>query len=114
MTRRTLLSVLLIAAFSLVVAIPTLAVPGGHEDAKVDDERVIAAAKAAIAEKNKTEPVALTLVKIEKAQQQVVAGMNYTITLKVKAGSEVKEAEVVVWVKLDGKYQLTSWTWTKG
>lgn len=54
---------------------------------------------------------AITLVEILSAQQQVVAGMNYRLRLKVKVDGTEKEAEAVVWRKLSGEHQLTSWAW---
>jgi hypothetical protein len=41
----------------------------------------------------------------------LVAGMNYRLRLKVKVDGKVKEAEAVVWRKLSGEHELTSWTW---
>jgi len=93
--------------------VPLLAaVPGGFSDVSVDDARVKAAANFAVTERAKTEPM-LTLDKITKASRQVVAGMNYDLTLQVKVGTETKTAKVRVWAKLDQTHELTSWEYAK-
>ena len=67
------------------------------------------------AEMRKGDPAAsLTLVKILAASQQVVAGMNYRMDLKVKAGGVEREAEAIVWWQAWNRqtpYRLTSWAW---
>ena len=89
---------------------------GGFSEAKTDDPWVVAAADFAVKSQAKVmstpeKPVVLMLVKIQKAQQQVVAGMNYDLALKVKQDGAVKEATARVWRKLDGTHELTTWTW---
>ena len=42
----------------------------------------------------------LQLQEITSVKTQVVAGVNYYLTLKVKTGSSVKEVEVLVWKRL--------------
>lgn len=88
------------------------AIPGGFSDVAVDDPGVKAAAKFAVEERTKTEPK-LALEKITKASRQVVAGLNYDLTLSVTVGTETKTAVVRVWAKLDRTHELTSWEYTK-
>ena len=45
------------------------------------------------------------------ARQQVVAGLNVALSLDVKQGQNDRQAEAVVWHKLSGEYELTSWSW---
>lgn len=108
MNRRTFLA---LALLGFAIVMPLRAEPrvGGFGDVAVDDAGVVAAAKAAIDAKSKDEPV--TLIKILGAQRQVVAGMNYKLQLRVKSGDAEKDAQAVVWAKLDRSHQLTSWTW---
>jgi hypothetical protein len=54
------------------------------------------------------------LVRILGAEQQVVAGLNYRLQLRVTLDGEEKTAEALVWWQAWRKpepYQLTSWTW---
>ncbi|MEI8309595.1 MAG: cystatin domain-containing protein [Verrucomicrobiota bacterium] len=51
----------------------------------------------------------LQLVKILKAERQVVAGLNYRLEIEVADGSKRFKARAVVWKKLDGSMALTSW-----
>ena len=57
----------------------------------------------------------LMLVNVEKAQKQVVAGMNYKLCLRVRitdSAQEIEKVEVVqavVYRNLQGEFTLTSW-----
>ena len=56
----------------------------------------------------------LELVRILSAQEQVVAGMNYRLKLRVKLNGAEKDAEAVVWWQAwrePEPYRLTSWRW---
>jgi len=93
-------------------------VPGGWSKAAVDDKGVVDAAAFAIQARQKAMKAAgerevVELVRIARARQQVVAGMNYHLTLQVKRGDVVEAIEVVVWVQPwlaeDERSKLTSW-----
>ena len=94
---------------------------GGYNTVPVDNKEVVAAAafaieaqKKAIQEKTGGKPANLDLITILKAEQQVVAGMNYRLTLKVKLNGKEKTAETIVWWQAwrrPNPYQLTSWAW---
>ncbi len=100
-------------AILLICLLPLLgAIPGGFTEVTVDDPGVKAAAKFAVEERAKTEPK-LTLDKVTKASRQVVAGLNYDLTLSVTVGAETKTAVVRVWAKLDKTYELSSWEYAK-
>jgi hypothetical protein len=96
-------------------------VAGSYATVSVRDENVIAAAEFAIVAQQavmndgtRAAPGQLTLLKIQRARQQVVAGMNYNLRLKVKVDDEVKQAQAIVWHQAwrePEPYQLTSWTW---
>jgi hypothetical protein len=95
--------------------------PGGYATASVTNKEVVAAAAFAIKaqqdamlEKKDMEPPKLELLTISQAEQQVVAGMNYRLQLKVKLNGTEKTADAIVWWQAWRKanpYQLTSWTW---
>ena len=74
----------------------------------------IKAQQNAMLEKKDLESPKLKLVTILQAEQQVVAGTNYRLKLKVKLNGKEKSAEAIVWWQAWRKpdpYQLTSWTW---
>ena len=81
--------------------------PGGFREASLTDENTVAAAKAAV----EAQGGKLTLQRIESAERQVVAGVNYKLTLRVNDGGKSKLAAAVVWRKLDGMHEVTSWKW---
>jgi hypothetical protein len=84
-------------------------VAGGYREIAVTDKDVKAAADFAIEAHSKKEKVAL--VKIVKAEVQVVAGRNFKLTLEVRRDGKARQAEAVVWAKLDRTYELTRWQW---
>ncbi len=89
------------------------AIAGGWSTVKTDDARVKAAADNAVTLQAKASGETLKLVAVEAASSQVVAGLNYRLTLRVTRNDKAATAAVVVWAKLDGSYQVTDWTWNK-
>jgi hypothetical protein len=85
--------------------------PGGSTAASTSDEKVKLAAQRAVAAHAKASGQPLTLVSIEDASRQVVAGVNYHLRLSVMKGDRPQFANAVVWGKLDGSYELTAWSW---
>ena len=111
--------ILLISLCAFVASYATEPTLGGYSKVSVTDKDVVAAAEFAIKAQSKTirEPkarqqVALELLKIIGAEEQVVAGMNYRLTLRVKEDGNQKTVEAIVWWQAWRKpnpYQLTSW-----
>ena len=75
---------------------------GGFIQSAITDAEVLKAAQFAV----KAHDAKLTLQSVNAAEQQVVAGTNYKIKLTTSDG---RKANAVVWRKLDGSYELTSW-----
>ena len=80
---------------------------GGFGGASTRDADVLTAAKFAVAARD----AKLILQSVEKAERQVVAGLNFRLTLQVAENGVGRVAEVVVWRKLDGTHELTAWNW---
>ena len=105
-----ILSTLTVALLVTVASIPRseAQVPplvGGYSATAVTDEQALAAAKFAV----EAQEPKLVFQSLEKAERQVVAGTNYRLTLKVKLNGTTRVANAVVWHKLDGQFQVTSW-----
>jgi hypothetical protein len=89
---------------------------GGYKEVATDDEQVMAAAEFAVTEQGKKQEMTYNLVSVEHAEQQVVAGINYRLCLKVGYHKEDDDADttefvrVVVYRNLQRAYSLTSWT----
>ncbi|MDZ4286941.1 MAG: cystatin family protein [Prosthecobacter sp.] len=93
--------------------------PGGFSKGEVGSPDVIKAAEFAIqakqaelAKEKGTAASQLKLVSILAVQQQVVAGMNYAMTLKVMLDGQEQQVTATVWVQAwneETPYQLTSW-----
>ncbi|GLU20569.1 hypothetical protein SLE2022_367600 [Rubroshorea leprosula] len=74
------------------------AIPGGWQPIKdLNDTHVKEIAEFAVSEFNKQSNTTLKLNQIVKGEQQVVAGMNYRLTLNVSDGAETKSYEATVW-----------------
>jgi hypothetical protein len=116
-----LAALLLSSAACQITSLAQHNTPGGYTTASVTNNEVVAAANFAIKaqqstmqEKKDLDPPNLELVKILQAEQQVVAGANYRLKLKVKLNGKTTTAEAIVWWQAWRKpdpYQLTSWTW---
>lgn len=87
-----------------------LPIVGGYQKADTGDKAIRAAADFAVS----AAPKPFTLKEIVSARQQVVAGMNYSLCLRVKAPKSGLFARghlvaAKVFRDLDARYQLTSW-----
>lgn len=102
---------LVVAALMIVAGASGLhaQVAGGWSNVSVKNKQVVAAARFAAKEWAMQEIVKFK--KIISARQQVVAGMNYELTLLMKHEKRTQKAVAVVWKKTDGTYQLVSWKW---
>jgi hypothetical protein len=109
----TILVALAITFGCVVVGLAqTRPIVGGYKVVATDDAEVVAAAEFAVGEQGKKQESTVTLVSIEKAEQQVVAGMNYKLCLKVTVGDDADEPQdvkVVVFRSLKKEYSLKSW-----
>ena len=109
--------------FLVIFVMPVLPVSGqgfpvlgGYAEVSVNDPGVVEAANFAVAEQERKERAQgyhghIRLLEILGAKQQVVAGTNYNLRLKLKAHGAEKEATAVVFRKLTGGHELTSWEW---
>ncbi len=109
--------------FLAVAFVPFLVLPlagqagspkvGAYQPAEREKPEVKAAAEFAVQAQSKQEKTPIALQSIVKAHQQVVAGMNYRLTLSLIKDSELQNAEAVVFRGLDSRYELKSWQWMK-
>lgn len=82
-------------------------VVGGYSSIDVSDSTVIECADFAVKQQQPLGSV--RLVQITSAQRQVVAGVNYMISMVITKGGQTLNATATVWSKLDGTKELTSW-----
>lgn len=83
---------------------------GGYKEIPGDNPDAVAAANFAVGEQGQKQGASVSLVSIERAESQVVAGVNYRLCLKVETDDETQEVKVVVYRNLKKEYSLTSWT----
>ncbi|MFN0077350.1 MAG: exo-alpha-sialidase [Prosthecobacter sp.] len=98
------LSFLLIILLFTSIPILQAQIAGGFSQAATADAEVLKAAQFAV----KAHDAKLTLQYVTAAEQQVVAGINFKLKLTTSDG---RKADAVVWRKLDGSHELTSWQW---
>lgn len=82
--------------------------PVGSYNAAPTDDDVRAAADAAV--RSAFPDGKAELVRIDKAERQVVAGLNYRMTLVVRHKDVERTYATVVWRKLDGTHDVASWS----
>lgn len=87
---------------------------GGYREIANDDEGAVAAAEFAVKDQSEKKEMAFKLLSIEKAETQVVAGINYRLCLKVGYKQDEQDAtefvRVVVFRSLQKEFSVTSWT----
>jgi hypothetical protein len=72
------------------------------------DSTVIACANFAVQQ----QPIGtVKLLRVVQAERQVVAGMNYRLQLLVQHNGMERNVQALVWRKLDGSRELSSWDW---
>lgn len=119
LTQSPWLTLTLLATVTLGLAESAVAMkPGGWSDVAVTDPGVVAAAAFAVqaqqaAMRESGDQSKLSLESVAHAEQQVVQGANYRLTLRVQTAGETRTAEAVVWARIwldeGDRYQLTSW-----
>lgn len=84
-------------------------VAGGYQEASRTDLSVISAAKFALKEWRRRKRARVSLISIERAETQVVAGVNYRLCLRVKTRGKIRSVRTVVYQNLQQKYSLSNW-----
>lgn len=108
--RSTLLVSLLFGAFALGAYAQDGQIVGGYGDISIKSREARSAASVAVTQHNRGIRDKVTLVKILKAEQQVVAGMNYRVCLQIKTRRGVNRTiTAVVYQPIRKKMRLTDW-----
>eukprot|EP00741_Cyanophora_paradoxa_P007713 tig00001187_g7462.t1 len=118
MNKAASLTFLLLALFSVHVALakmspPGAGLPGGLFPASAKDEGVTEAAEFAVQEiSNRSNSMkSLDLVQVLEVQRQVVAGLNFYLKLSVTTGDKNNQIyNAVVYRNLQGQFSLTSFS----
>ena len=85
-------------------------ITGGYGDASVMDKDVRRAANFAVLTRSSITGRALKLVRIVKAEVQVVAGLNYRICMTIREGRKrAKTVTAVVYKDLRNRRSLSRW-----
>lgn len=87
--------------------------PGGWSKVELNDAEVIKAAEEAVKAKS-IESEKLQLMFVKSAEQQIVAGVNYRLTLRLTRNGRQQDADVLIWWQAwrsPDPYRLLSWHW---
>ena len=85
-------------------------IAGGYSETSNTDPEALAAARFAIKKETQKLHVRVLFRSINRAEVQVVAGLNYRLCMTVRIKRKSREVTVVVYKNLKQKYSLTSWT----
>ena len=105
---------LLIAAAGMFSA-ANAQITGGYGDADTKDKDVRAAAAFAVKKLGTDESASISLVSIDKARMQVVAGLNFELCMEVNVKRGAKKAvrryvKAVVYRDLKNRFSLSRWS----
>ena len=106
-----LIAVALSAVFVTAAGRQREPVAGGYSEVAADDPGVLEAARFAVKAEGQRNRRPISLLAVRRAEQQVVAGLNYRLNLSVRFGSETREASAVVYRNLKNVYSLSEWKW---
>lgn len=109
--RSALVLALLLGVFAVAANAQTEPMAGGYKAISTGSATARSAAAVAIKKHSSTHAKdEVSLVKIVKAEQQVVAGMNYRLCLSVIDRKGVRRTvTAVVWAPPGKKMRLTNW-----
>jgi hypothetical protein len=82
---------------------------GGYIKMSADSPEAQSSAKFAVAARGRRMGKRIVLWKVVKAEQQVVAGMNYRLCMRVFENGRARTVTAVVYKNLRNKRSLTSW-----
>ena len=104
---------LIVSSLSLASVVAVAQVVGGYRPISTGDPMVILAARYALMSQNAQMSGKYTLKSINKAQSQVVAGVNYHVCISLRREDTVRTAEAVAYQNLQRKWAVTRWAWNK-
>jgi len=88
---------------------PQPPIVGGYAETAGSDPEVVSAARYATRAQGRRQGALVSLVSIERAEVQVVAGLNYRLRLTVKVKGKTGNATAVVYQNLRRRYSLSDW-----
>jgi hypothetical protein len=82
---------------------------GAYGEVSTTDREVMRAARFAVSKARRKQGARVSLISIERAERQVVAGLNYRLCLRVKIKNKIQDMTAVVYQNLKQHYSLSSW-----
>lgn len=97
-----------VSSYAILAQQPT-PIAGGYQGIAKTDFEVKSAARFAVKKEQRKEHSHISLVSIEYAEKQVVAGTNYRLCIKVRINGRTQDVVAVVYENLKGKFSLSGW-----
>lgn len=113
--KKSLRIVIVIAALSIIFSGVSGAlaqqgpIVGGYAETSSSDPEVVAATRYAVKAQGRKQGARISLISIRRAEVQVVAGLNYRLSLSVKINGKAQDVTAVVYKNLKRKYSLSNW-----
>ncbi len=106
---------LVLPLFALLLLAPfaSARIAGGFKMVPANDPAAVKAAEFAVQAASAKEKKAVLLKKLKMAELQIVAGVNYRLTMDVTVDGVESPAQATVWRKLDKTMELTRWSLIK-
>jgi hypothetical protein len=82
---------------------------GGYGDMSVKSAEALRNARFAVSSRAKRTGQKIVFVKLLKAEQQVVAGLNYRLCMRVRLNGRLRTVTAVVYKNLRNRKSLTNW-----
>jgi hypothetical protein len=88
-------------------------VVGNYREASPSDPGVLAAARFAVRAERRRRGGRVTLLSVERAETQVVAGTNYRLRLRVNVAGRVRSVDAEVYENPQRRLSLTRWEYVR-
>lgn len=82
---------------------------GGYREVSQVAPEAMSAARFAIRAESRRERARISLVSIERAERQVVAGLNYRLLLRISVNGTMRNVKAEVYQDLRQRYSLSLW-----
>lgn len=82
---------------------------GDYREASTSDPDVLAAARFAVRAEGRRRGTRMSLVSVERAETQLVAGTNYRMRLRVNVAGRVRSVDATIYENLRRRFALTRW-----
>lgn len=107
--RSVIAASLILLAFAFTVRAQDEPIVGGYGEMSVKSAEALRNARFAVSSRARRTGQKVSFVKLLKAEQQVVAGLNFRLCMRVTVNGKVRTVTAVVYQNLKRRKTLTNW-----